>query len=160
ERAGRSPLPWEREGLKLSVLLQGWRAEKERARPGLVWLRSLRPPALHLGTAQKMVLSGHTHFVYSVAFSTDGKRIVSGSSDCTVKVWDAHSGEEILTLQGHSTGVTSVSFSVDGKRLVSGSEDRTVMVWDAQTGQELLSLKGHTGGVTSVVFSADGTRIA
>src|SRR5205807_331001 len=81
ERSGKGSLPWEREGSKLSVLLQRWRAEKERARPGFVWLRSLRPPALPLGTGQKMVLSGHTNTVTSVVFSADGKRIVSGSWD-------------------------------------------------------------------------------
>ena len=56
-----------------------------------------------------------------MAFSPDGKRIVSGSRDNTVKVWDADSGKELLTLKGHTGGVTSVAFSPDGKRLVSGS---------------------------------------
>ena len=49
--------------------------------------------------------------------------------DNTLKVWDAESGQEILTLKGHSGWVTSVSFSPDGKRIVSGSEDQTLRVW-------------------------------
>jgi len=65
-----------------------------------------------------------------VSFSPDGKRIVSGSQDKTVKVWDAQTGQETLTLKGHSDLVTSVSFSPDGKRIVSGSGDKTLKVWD------------------------------
>jgi hypothetical protein len=103
---------------------------------------------------------GHTGPVSSVAFSPDGKRLVSGSQDHTLKVWDAQTGQQTLSLKGHTGGVTSVAFSPDGKRLVSGSDDRTLKVWDAQTGQETLSLKGHTGGVWSVAFSPDGKRLA
>ena len=82
-----------------------------------------------------------------MAFSPDGRRIVSGSYDKTVKVWDAATGQETLTLKGHSMAVTSVAFSPDGRRIVSGSEDGTVKVWDAATGQETLTLKGHTSRV-------------
>ena len=66
-------------------------------------------------------LKGHTDRVTSVAISADGKRIVSGSDDQTVKVWDADKGQEILTLKGHTAMVSSVAFSADGKRIVSGS---------------------------------------
>ena len=56
--------------------------------------------------------------------------MASASHDCTVKVWDAKSGQEVLTLRGHTGGVTSVCFSPDGTRLVSTSVDNTVKVWD------------------------------
>ena len=69
-----------------------------------------------------------------MAFSPDGKQIVSGSGERgkpgEIKVWDAETGQESLTLKGHSDWVTSVSFSPDGKRIVSGSFDETVKVWD------------------------------
>jgi WD40 repeat protein len=65
-----------------------------------------------------------------VSFSPDGKRIVSGSFDLTLKVWDAETGQETLTLKGHSNDVWRVSFSPDGKRIVSGSTDKTVKIWD------------------------------
>jgi WD40 repeat protein len=108
---------------------------------------------------ETLTLTEHRDGVWSVSFSPDGKRIVSGSLDETVKVWDAQTGQEMLTLTGHSAFVRSVSFSPDGKRIVSGSHDKTLKVWDAQTGQETLTLKGHSTFVTSVSFSPDGKRI-
>ena len=81
-------------------------------------------------------LNGHTDEVTSVAFSPDGKRIVTGSDDKTVQVWDAATGQPVgPPLKGHTDAVTSVAFSPDGKRIVSGSADKTVRVWDAATGQ-------------------------
>ena len=65
-----------------------------------------------------------------MSFSPDGKRIVSGSTDKTLKVWDAQTGKETLTLKGHSKGIERLSFSSDGKRIVSGSADKTLKVWD------------------------------
>ena len=66
----------------------------------------------------------------------DGRRVVSGSHDQTMKVWDAATGQEVLTLRGHNHLVTSEAVSADGKRLVSGSADETVRVWDANMSQQ------------------------
>ncbi|MFM9963051.1 MAG: protein kinase domain-containing protein [Planctomycetaceae bacterium] len=107
----------------------------------------------------RLTLNGHSEPVMSVSFSPDGKRIVSGSHDKTLKVWDAQTGELVLTLNGHSKFVFCVSFSPDGKRIVSGSLDKTLKVWDAQTGESLLTLNGHSDWVRSVSFSPDGKRI-
>ena len=94
----------------------------------------------------------------SVAFSPDGMRLAGIFSDKTVVVWDAQTGQELLSLKGHVDSVNSVAFSPDGKRLVTVSAD-LIIVWDAQTGQELLSLKAHVGDRGIVAFSSDGHRL-
>ncbi len=73
-----------------------------------------------------------------MALSPDGKRIISGSVDQTVKVWDSGKGHEVLTLKGHANGVNSVAFSPDGNRIASGSFDFTVRVWSADNGRKAL----------------------
>ena len=76
-------------------------------------------------------LKGHTDAVRSAAFSPYGQRIVSGSHDNTLKIWDASSGKELQTLKGHDGNVNHVAFSPDGQRIVSGSGDETLRIWDA-----------------------------
>ncbi|KIK13712.1 hypothetical protein PISMIDRAFT_118339 [Pisolithus microcarpus 441] len=110
---------------------------------------------------QLLACEGHTDGVFSVAFSSDGKKIVSGSWDKTVRVWDAERGVKIGShLEGHTDGVNSVAVSHDGKRIASGSVDKTIRVWDAERGVQIGSyLQGHTDRVISVAFSPSGKRI-
>jgi WD40 repeat protein len=106
-------------------------------------------------------LRGHEAAVNSVAFSPNGKQIVSGSSDRTVRLWDATTGQSIgQPLRGHEDEVISVAFSPDSKQIVSGSNDATVRLWDAATGQPVgQPLRGHEAAVYSVAFSPDGKQI-
>jgi WD40 repeat protein/tRNA A-37 threonylcarbamoyl transferase component Bud32 len=110
-----------------------------------------------LFNASHLTFHEHAGAVGSVAFSPDGQRLASTSSERQVTVWDVRSGRELLALKGVRT---SVRFSPDGQRLAGGSRDGTVRVWNAQTGQQLLALKGHTDAVNSVAFSPEGNRLA
>jgi len=96
--------------------------------------------------------------VQSLAFSADGRRILTGSADATAKVWDAHTGRELLSFAGHTGSVKSVAFSRDGRSALTSS-DNTAKTWNADNGRELLTLKGHKSRVWSAVFSPDGRRI-
>ena len=105
------------------------------------------------------MLNSRRSLVFSVAFSTDGTRIVSNCWD-SVRVWDAWTGKELNVLNGHTSKINSVAFSTDGTRIVSGSWDKSVRVWDTSTGKEPNVPNGHTDSVNSVASSIDGMHIA
>jgi WD40 repeat protein/serine/threonine protein kinase len=106
-----------------------------------------------------MAVIGHAGLVRSIAFSSDGARIITASYDGTAKIWDAGSGVELLRLSGHGGHVNSAAFSPDGRRIVTASADKTARIWDAATAQESMQLSGHTLGVETAEFSPDGSRI-
>ena len=94
------------------------------------------------------------------AFSPDGRRIASGSSDGSLQIWDVESGALLVkSLNGHSGAIHSIAFSPNGERIVSGSQDKTLRLWDAATGTPGKSLSGHNEAIYSVAFSPDSTRI-
>src|SRR5271165_2614964 len=93
------------------------------------------------------------------AFSPDGSRVVSASSNWTARVWDAATGNAIAVLSGHEDAVNSAAFSPDGSRIVTASTDKTARVWEAATGTAVAVLSGHQATVKSAVFSPDGSRI-
>jgi WD40 repeat protein len=89
----------------------------------------------------------------SMAFSPDGKRLVTGGREYTVRIWDVETGDELLPpLRGHTGDISTVAFSPDGRLVASGGEDSTVKVWDSRTGELLRSFRGHTGLVSTMAF--------
>lgn len=96
----------------------------------------------------------------AVAFSPDGRKVVTGSSDRTIKIWDGATGRELKTLTGHGGLVCSVAFSPDGKTIASGSEDTTVRLWDADTGRVLSIFELGALAVPDVAFSPNGKTLA
>lgn len=103
---------------------------------------------------------GHTRLVTTVAFSTDGSLLASGSSDNTVKLWGTATGAELRTLIGHSAEVQSLAFSPDGRLLASGGFDGSLLVWDYVQGTRVATLVGHARAVRSLAFSADSRTLA
>ena len=113
-------------------------------------------------------LEGHTDQLTSMALSPDGKLLVTGSDDKTVRLWQFESGKELRALRASATFVLSVAISADGRRVLSGSggefknrrfsagADRSVRLWDVETGKELLKLEGHRQPVWYVKFLPDG----
>jgi serine/threonine-protein kinase len=97
-------------------------------------------------------------FSYPVV-SNNGRQMLSGGKDGSVRLWDTESGEELCRFEGHRSMVTSVAFSPDGRRALSGSDDRTVRLWDLESGRQLCVFRGHTGGIREVAFSADGHTV-
>jgi hypothetical protein len=102
---------------------------------------------------------GHSASVLSVAFSPDGKTIVSGSADQTIRLWDLAGNPIGQPFQGHSASVWSVAFSPDGKTIVSGSADQTIRLWDLAGNPIGQPFQGHSDSVSSVAFSPDGKTI-
>ncbi|MFQ5991973.1 MAG: WD40 repeat domain-containing protein [Nitrospiraceae bacterium] len=100
------------------------------------------------------------YWIGALAFTPDGKTLVTGSRDSTIKFFEIPAMKEIRTLKGHSAWVRSLAISSDGKVLVSASDDQTIKLWDLTNGRHFKTLKGHTGAVRCVTFSPDGLRLA
>jgi WD40 repeat protein len=103
-----------------------------------------------------MMLAGDAQ---SVAYSPDGRFIVTASRDNTAIIWDAAAGEPVRSLAGHTDAVWSAAYSPDGRFIVTASRDNTAIIWDAAAGEPVRSLAGHTDAVWSAAYSPDGRFI-
>jgi WD40 repeat protein len=103
---------------------------------------------------------GHAETVTALALSPDGKTLVTGSRDKSIRVWDLNTTKVIRTLQGHTDEITSLAFNKDGTMLASASKDQNVRVWNLSSADEHRNFAGHDGYVWSAVFSRDGKMFA
>ena len=118
--------------------------------------------ALHQATHARRIrrtINGHNASVNVVAYSPDGRRIVTASQDGTSKIWDVTSNEMLL-LSGHTDSIIDADFSPDGVHIATASADGTAKIWDANSGQELQTINGHTQAVNCVAYSPDGKSLA
>jgi WD40 repeat protein len=123
---------------------------------------SPRPLGEGQGVRELATLEGHTNIVYSVDFSPDGTKLVSGAYDGTVRLWklpeDFSQFVRSKRMKKHTDGLHSVVFSPDGNYIVSGGLDGKILLWDAE-GEFLKEIDEIPYGAFTISFSADSTRI-
>jgi hypothetical protein len=97
--------------------------------------------------------------VQALAFSPDGRRLLSAGRDRMLRLWDVETGTPVRELAGHTDEVFAAVYHPDGTRIASGGRDRVVRVWDAERGVELVRLPGHTNYIFSLAFNRDGDTL-
>ncbi len=105
-------------------------------------------------------LLGHTAFVHSLAWSPDGKTLVSGAADRTARSWDVATGEERSRLTDDGAGITALTYAPDGSWLAVGSGQGTFFAWDPASAAEVHEASKERCAVGAVAFSADGRTLA
>lgn len=106
------------------------------------------------------VLSVHTDGINSLAFSPNGRMLVSASSDRTARLWNLTSRSVILTMDKHAAAVSGVVFARDNNYILSGGNDGKVRIWNVELGGQLNQLSGYGSAIISVAFSPDGLLVA
>ncbi|MFC1634707.1 DUF4062 domain-containing protein, partial [Planctomycetota bacterium] len=119
------------------------------------WLKPVTGTLTSPGGPLLRTLTGHGHPVRAVAVTPDGRYVVSGSNDKTLRVWELASGLVVHTLAGHASSVFAVAVTPDGQYVVSGSADGTLMVWELANGRAVSMLAGHKGIVSAVAVTPD-----
>src|SRR5262249_52299610 len=107
-------------------------------------------------------LKGHTEAIYTVSFTPDGKHVLTGSFDKSLKLWDVATGKEVKSLAGqagHQNLVLTAAFSPDGRLIASGGADNQVRLWEAPLNVPLRDLPLGEA-VQAIALSPDGTRMA
>lgn len=110
------------------------------------------PPELVLQT-------GHSGSIHALAISPDGKWLVSGGQDSTLKIWNLQTGNLLRTLYGHNSKVVDVAISPDGRYVASAADDGTARLWEVAAGQQVRDLSGHRNMISSVAFAAGGQQV-
>lgn len=121
------------------------------AQPGASLRIATAPPVQNIQT--KAALLG-------VDYSPDGKRVVTCGLGRDIVVWDAQSGQTLLTLRGHTDDVVAVKYSPNGRYIASGGVDRALILWDAFTGELIRKNTDHTDYVRDVAFSPNSKMLA
>lgn len=103
---------------------------------------------------------GHTGAVQGLAVTPDGKALVTGGEDRTVRVWDVTSGKPLRSFQGHMTKVTAVGVRGDGRQVASASDDGAIRLWDLGHADDHKAVTDATDSLWAVAVSPDGKRFA
>nr|VFK65593.1 MAG: WD40 repeat [Candidatus Kentron sp. UNK]VFK71584.1 MAG: WD40 repeat [Candidatus Kentron sp. UNK] len=120
-------------------------------------ISALLNTSMQTGGAMK-ILRGHAAPIYAVGFSPDGERLITGSLDHTLRLWDG-AGRLVKVLEGHTDKVQAAAFAPDGRYLLSGSWDKTIRLWDGRTGEFIRVLAAQDSSVSSLAISPDGKKV-
>ncbi|KAF9222847.1 WD40 repeat-like protein [Gyrodon lividus] len=105
------------------------------------------------------VLHGHTGTIRSVAFLADGKQVISGSDDRSIRAWRVEGGEEVGKVMTEEGLVFAVAASNDGRWIATGGVEKNIAIWETTTHKKVAELKGHSHWVWSLAFSPDSARV-
>ena len=132
--------------------------------------KAIQPPTADIGAARTgrpagearevRRFLGHTDQVMDLAISPDGKRIVTGSFDATVRVWDVETGKQLHVMEGHRGAVMALAISPNGRQALSGGADQVLRLWDLESGRQLRQFEGHGDWIFAIAFTPDGRRVS
>lgn len=141
----------------VAPLLGRWRNEKAHRSPGFVWLRSLRPPPVPLGSALCVNCTGHREGVHDVAFSPDGSRLLTVSYDRSIRLWDAASGRQLRCTQAERGTHVRAGFVPDSTPVwIAAHRDGTVVMRDVMSGRPRAKVTAPHGVIEFLQLSRDG----
>jgi hypothetical protein len=106
-----------------------------------------------------MTLDAPGNEVQTLACCAERNYVAAGDRNGVIRVWDAVTGQPVVTLEGHTAGMTALAFGRVGWRLVSGGADGAVCIWDVADGREVLRLPGPVGGPSALACHPDGRRL-
>ncbi len=106
-----------------------------------------------------LMINAHKDAVNHVAFSPNGKYLLTASNDKTALLWDIKAGTPIKTFNKHNQAVSYAGFSPDGSKIITTSMDNIAALWDVKSGKRLKKLLGHKKGILHAAFSPDGDYV-
>jgi WD40 repeat protein len=113
----------------------------------------------HDGASDFVEIGSESGGVLALAFSPDGRTLVSAGKSRVIRIWEALSGKERKSFGGHPGWVRALAYSPDGKTIASGGTDGSVRHWDALTGREIVEFTGHRGAVAAIAVTPDGSQL-
>ncbi len=153
-------LPHLKTWLATAATMTATDAQMPSASPKVTATQVVFMPTSTLVPPLMKILTGHTKDISGLAFSPDGRTLVSAAWEGEIILWNTTNWTRLQTLSVENYGVTSIALSKDGRILASGIMDNTISLWDVASGTVLSTLKGHSETVMSVAFSPDGYFLA
>jgi WD40 repeat protein len=145
---------------ELNLSLQGWDFSNLTIRKAYLAELELHDVNFANSDFRGSVFADTFGSVTAVAFDHRGDKIIAGTFNGEIRVWQRNDGRPLLNLAAHNGTVFSVAVSPKGNIIASGGDDRIVKLWNSETGECVETLEGHTDPVRSIVFSRDGSLLA